>query len=288
MASLAVRLVAASLLLIPAVARAGEDDGEGDASGDEHDGAECGDLDYDGRCEGDVLAWCEDGELHTFDCATDGLACEWASEDVGHDCAPPNGGFGYPVGDATTAPAGGWVVTQVLGHWLDAGDFVGGHLAQDVALSEEETADAPVYAIGDGDVLYAGPNASSYVHVVLIRHDLPDGVYCSFYGHLGTVSVTEGQRVARGETIATVLDWTAHFGWPNSHLHYVVLSEELCLASDAADGALVCGYDETAAPAGVDDLEREPAAYTSLGDPCGDHAYPEAFLSPSQFIAARR
>ena len=179
----------------------------------------------------------------------------------------------------------------MLGHYLDAndceGDFEGGHLAEDVALSEDETANAPVLSIGDGEVLYAGSNASSYVNVVLVRHEMPGlGVVCSFYGHLGSVVVAEGQRVARGEMIATVLDWNAHFGWPNSHLHYVVLSQELCLASHAADGALVCGYDESRGDGGIETLDDEPATYTSVGDPCGDHAYPDAFLSPSRFIDA--
>jgi hypothetical protein len=66
----------------------------------------------------------------------------------------------------------------------------------------------------------------------------------------------------------------------------VLLSPELCAASDAAGGALVCGYDDTPGPNGIVDLDTEPASYTSVGDPCGDHQYPEAFWSPSQFIEA--
>jgi murein DD-endopeptidase MepM/ murein hydrolase activator NlpD len=259
--------------------------GEGGAGG-----ASCDDLGYEGSCDDDVLTWCEGGEAFAYDCADDGDLCAWASPELGYDCVR-QGGFGYPVGDGATAPAGGWTVTQVLGHYLDAtdfeGDFEGGHLAEDVALSEDETAHAPVFSIGDGEVLYAGPNASSYVNVVLVRHEVPAvGAVCSFYGHLGSVHVVAGQRVARGDTIASVLDWNAHFGWPNSHLHYVVLSEELCLASHAAGGALICGYDESRGDNGIETLDDEPPTYTSVGDPCGDHAYPEAFLSPSRFIDA--
>jgi murein DD-endopeptidase MepM/ murein hydrolase activator NlpD len=201
--------------------------------------------------------------------------------------APAGGGFGYPVGDLTTWPAGGWTVTQVLGHYLNWNGFEGGHLAQDVAADEATTANAPVHAIGDGEVLYAGSNTSSYVNVVLIRHELAGGeIVCSFYGHLGSVAVSEGQFVLRGEPIATILDWNAQFGYPNSHLHYVVLGADLCAASDAAGGALVCGYDDTAGPNGITELSNEPAVYTSVGDPCGDHNYPDAFRSPSQFIEA--
>lgn len=198
-------------------------------------------------------------------------------------------GFGYPVGDKSTSPAGGWVVTQVLGHYLDWNNFKGGHLAHDIASGDGEgaTANAPVYSVADGVVLYAGSNSSTYVNVVLIQHEVGNGeTICSFYGHLGSVTVSEGQTVARGDQVATVLDWYAHFGIANSHLHYVLLSPDLCAASDAAGGALICGYDNTAGPNGITDLSNEPAVYTSVGDPCGTQNYPNAFHSPTKFIDA--
>jgi murein DD-endopeptidase MepM/ murein hydrolase activator NlpD len=227
------------------------------------------------------------GSCDALDCP-DGPEDDDGTGSTGSTGAPVEAGFGYPVGDKTTAPAGGWVVTQVLGHYLNTGSFVGGHLAQDIAApTEGETANAPVHAIGDGTVLYAGSNTSTYVNVVLVEHDLGDeGTVCSFYGHLGSVAVGQGAVVKRGDTIATVLDWNAHFGAPNSHLHYVVLSADLCAASAAAGGALVCGYDDTPGPNGIETLADEPYAYTSVGDVCGDHNYPDAFMSPSQFIAA--
>jgi murein DD-endopeptidase MepM/ murein hydrolase activator NlpD len=250
---------------------------------------DCDEIGYQGVCDGDTLVWCENGTIMMADCAAVGEVCAWESDRIGNNCVPGRpvgGGFGYPVGDKTTWPAGGWTVTQVLGHYLNFGNFVGGHLAQDIAAGEAQTANAPVYSVADGEVLYAGPNTSTYVNVVLIRH-LADGQpICSFYGHLGSVTVAEGAIVARGDQIATVLDWNAQFGAQNSHLHYVLLSDALCSASDAAGGALVCGYDDTPGPNGIFDLDTEPAVYTSVGDPCGDHNYPDAFLSPSQFIEA--
>lgn len=269
---------------------AGLEGGGGSGSGAMGGGGSggCGDVTYEGACDGTTLVWCEDAELMTHDCAEDGEVCAYESAEVGYNCVSAGGGFGYPVGDKTTYPAGGWAVTQVLGHYLNWGGFVGGHLAQDIAAgSEAETANAPVYSVADGVVLYAGPNGSTYVNVVLIEHDLGDGqVICSFYGHLGSVAVSEGQVVARGDHIASVLDWQAQFGAANSHLHYVFLSQALCAASDAANGALICGYDDTSGPNGITDLSNEPAVYTSVGDVCGTHNYPEAFLSPSQFIEA--
>ena len=247
----------------------------------------CSNVTYAGFCNGDFLLWCEEGVLKAHDCAVDGRVCGYQNEAVGYNCLEQTGGFGYPVGDKTTYPAGGWTVTQVLGHYLNSGGFVGGHLAQDIASDEATTANAPVYSVADGLVLYAGANSSTYVNVVLIQHDLGKGEsICSFYGHLGTTTVTAGQTVHRGDPIATVLDWNATFGAPMSHLHYVLLSAELCAASDAANGALVCGYDNTSGPTGVTNLSNEPAVYTSVGDPCGDHNYPNAFYSPSQFIQA--
>lgn len=250
---------------------------------------DCATLGYTGTCDGDLLVWCEDDMIMMVDCAATGEVCAFENERIGYNCVPGptgRGAFGYPVGDLTTGPAGGWTVTQVLGHYLNFGSFVGGHLAQDIANGEDATANAPVHSVADGTVLYAGPNASSYVNVVLIEHDVDGTTVCSFYGHLGSVAVSDGDIVSRGDPIATVLDWQAEFGDANSHLHYVLLSADLCAVSDAANGASVCGYDATPGPNGIDGLDTEPATYTSVGDVCGNDQYPDAFLSPSQFIAA--
>lgn len=243
----------------------------------------CGDVDYTGYCDGTVLVWCEDESLKMVDCAADGRVCVFESEQIGYNCVvppDPGGGFGYPVGDKTSSPAGGWTVTQVLANYYP--ELGGGHLAHDIAVGEAQTANAPVYAVGDGVVRYAGPNASSYVHVVLIEHTYGAGdKICSFYGHLNAPNVGTGQMVSRGEQIATVLDQSG-----NSHLHYVMLGMQLCDASAAANGALICGYDGTSAFNGVTDLSNEPAVYTALPNVCGNEDYPDAFLSPSKFIDA--
>lgn len=241
----------------------------------------CGDVDYKGYCDGDVLVWCEDAMLKMVDCSADGRVCVYENDEIGFNCVQPPGvgGFGYPVGDKSTSPAGGWTVTQVLAHYYDA--YGGGHLAHDIAVGEAQTANAPVYSVADGVVRYAGPNASSYVHVVLIEHTYDGGTICSFYGHLNAPNVGTGQMVARGDQVATILDQSG-----NSHLHYVLLSKQLCDASAAAGGALVCGYDGTQGFNGVTDLSNEPAVYTALPNVCGNQNYPDAFLSPTKFIDA--
>jgi hypothetical protein len=48
----------------------------------------CGDVSYEGTCDGDVLSWCTDqAQLEVQDCAAAGLACR--SQGDGHACVPP-------------------------------------------------------------------------------------------------------------------------------------------------------------------------------------------------------
>ena len=202
------------------------------------------------------------------------------------------GVFGYPTGDRTTYPAGGggWFVSQPLGHWSNIYPFIGNHQAEDIRNSTSDaTTFQPVYSIGDGTVLYAGPNGSTYVNVVLIKHDLPGATpVCSFYGHIDALQVSKGQTVARGQQIARIMDWAAQIdGTKNSHLHYVILPWDLCQASASTSGALVCGYDN-----GVDDayhenmtIDDEPDTYQSISNACLDQNY-APFIAPSKFIRA--
>lgn len=73
-----------------------------------------------------------------------------------------------------------------------------------------------VYAVADGQVAFYDPAYASYPgRVVIVSHLLADGktIY-SMYAHLGTVSVTQGQLVARGQPIGTIL-----YQPGDSHLH---------------------------------------------------------------------
>ncbi|MBE7484108.1 MAG: M23 family metallopeptidase [Polyangiaceae bacterium] len=251
----------------------------------------CAGLDYTGKCEGSVLVWCEEGALKKVDCAADGRKCGWQDANVGYNClkpAPPPGslGFGYPVGDKTTYPAGGWMVSQVLGNYLYSPPFVGGHLAEDVFNPNGPSANQPVYSVADGTVAFAGTNSSSYKNVVMIKHDLGNGTkICSFYGHLWPPVVSTGQSVKRGQKIAEVMDWAYFYGNENSHLHYALVTEAVCNQALGGSGAL-CGYDQTSGPNGISDLTNEPATYTSAGDACGSHKHANGYIAPSKFIKA--
>jgi murein DD-endopeptidase MepM/ murein hydrolase activator NlpD len=81
----------------------------------------------------------------------------------------------------------------------------------------QDAAGTPLVAVADGMVAYYDPAYASYPgRVVILRHPLSDGrVIYSMYAHLGSVSVVQGQIVARGQPIGTVL-----YQAGDSHLHF--------------------------------------------------------------------
>jgi len=46
----------------------------------------CGEITWEGLCDGDVLFWCEDDELKKKDCSESGLECLWDEEGGDHAC----------------------------------------------------------------------------------------------------------------------------------------------------------------------------------------------------------
>lgn len=196
-------------------------------------------------------------------------------------------GFGFPVGDKSTPPAGGWMVWQMLGHYWSA--YGGRHLAQDVSVSGGVGAvNAPVYSVADGTVLYAKPNGSSYKNVLMIEHDVGDGTkVCSFYGHINPAIVGAGDKVVRGQQVATIKDWAecaSGGASSNTHLHYVLVTEALCQKAKAWNS--ICGYDnggDNGLPRS--DTSQEPYYYTAVNDDCGAYTVTDGFISPTKFIS---
>lgn len=74
---------------------------------------------------------------------------------------------------------------------------------------------SPVVAVADGIIVNAGPKGA-YGNAVIISHG--DG-YETLYGHLSRVSVTEGEKVCRGQQVGFVGS-TGHSTGP--HVHYEV------------------------------------------------------------------
>jgi murein DD-endopeptidase MepM/ murein hydrolase activator NlpD len=101
---------------------------------------------------------------------------------------------------------------QTENTWYNPGYW---HTGEDWYAQAGDTAGAAVYAIADGEVVYAGANYPGRVVIVQHAADL-----VSMYGHLDpALAVQVGRRVARGEQLGTVLrrgDTT-----PN-HLHFEV------------------------------------------------------------------
>ncbi|NVB39155.1 M23 family metallopeptidase [Pseudenhygromyxa sp. WMMC2535] len=232
------------------------------------------------NCEWNENGACNGQGTPTYDCE---VCCGGVDGGSTTTTGGGGGGFGYPVGDKTSYPAGGWQVWQVLGHYWSA--YSGRHLAQDIAAPGGGVAgiNAPVYAVADGVVRYAGSNGSSYKNVVLIEHDDGEGgSVCSFYGHVNPPIVSTGDQVVRGQQITSVRDWALCLDGgssTNTHMHYVLLSKTLCDVSAANSGGSICGYD-AGGPSDVDTLAEEPYYYTPMG--CG--YYQDGFISPTQFI----
>lgn len=220
---------------------------------------------------------CKGSGIITWDCKA---GC--CGPNIPNSGPPPGTGFGYPVGDKSTSPAGGggWAVWQVLGDYWD--DYGGAHLAEDIGKAG--AANAPVHSVADGVVLVASPNGSSYVNVVLIQHTLGDGSQvCSFYGHLASLSVSAGQTVSRGDKIATLLDQGN-----NSHLHYFIAPKPLCDHIASLSGAGACGYDGSNGVPGLghSDIVNEPASYSPMGSNNGCSLQGYTIFAPHKYIDA--
>lgn len=148
-------------------------------------------------------------------------------------------GFDAPVG----TPAERRTARLWPGDWVDANGYAAWyglygtstiHTGADFNLNVpafDADRGAPVYAIGSGTVTFAGQRAG-WGNVLVIRHDpyLAAGgqVVYSRYGHLDTITVSAGQRVARGDYVGTIGQDTRHGPF---HLHFDISGTEVLLHS---------------------------------------------------------
>ncbi len=87
--------------------------------------------------------------------------------------------------------------TRPLGNYTWMRGFTpGGHTGVDLAASIGD----PIYAAGDGTVVYSGWSDGGYGNVVVIAH----GSTFSLYGHMSRTGVRCGQQVSAGQVIGAV------------------------------------------------------------------------------------
>jgi murein DD-endopeptidase MepM/ murein hydrolase activator NlpD len=86
------------------------------------------------------------------------------------------------------------------------------HKGMDMAAHVGE----PVYAIADGEVIYAGDGLRGYGNVVILRHDRKTS---SLYAHNSELKVKQGDHVTKG-TLVALLGNTGHSTGP--HVHFEI------------------------------------------------------------------
>jgi murein DD-endopeptidase MepM/ murein hydrolase activator NlpD len=111
--------------------------------------------------------------------------------------------FAYPIGNRE-------VITEAKDKkddWYNATNFgETNHLGEDWNKNSGGNTDCgePVYAIGNGEIIYAKESGVGWGNVVIIEHTLPDGEKVeSLYGHLLEILKTEGE-VKKREQIGKV------------------------------------------------------------------------------------
>lgn len=123
--------------------------------------------------------------------------------------------WSYPIGLPDRTPGDGFFIRHgysTENTWYNPGYR---HTGEDWYALAGDTAGAGVYAVADGEVVYAGSNYPG--RVVIVRHA---GELYSMYGHLDPVlNVAVGDHVARGRQLGTVLRRGDDV--PN-HLHFEI------------------------------------------------------------------
>lgn len=134
---------------------------------------------------------------------------------------PTRAVFAQPAAPAFSAPIG--LPGQTLGDgflirhgyacentWFSPGWW---HTGEDFYRTDVDTARAGVYAVADGEIVFAG---SEYPGLVVIVQHAPD--LFSMYGHLDHALAVDRGPVTRGQLLGTVLARTD--GGAPSHLHF--------------------------------------------------------------------
>jgi murein DD-endopeptidase MepM/ murein hydrolase activator NlpD len=97
------------------------------------------------------------------------------------------------------------------------------HLGDDLNGIGGENSDLgdPIFAVGDGQVIFAGEAGPGWGNVIIVLHAYEENgtrkFVQSYYGHVETILVARKQNVRRGEQIATIGTANGRY-W--AHLHF--------------------------------------------------------------------
>ncbi|HMN10744.1 MAG TPA: M23 family metallopeptidase [Bellilinea sp.] len=141
--------------------------------------------------------------------------------------SPVADGFDSPVGTDEERASdkiwpGTWFDANGFGNWYTIGGVKNIHTGADLNNNVPHwDADrlAPVYAAASGVVTFSGIGSGTWGNMIIIRHDpLPDDtVVWSRYAHVQSPKVAAGDRVKRGQQIATIGNSEGRFPY---HLHF--------------------------------------------------------------------
>lgn len=147
---------------------------------------------------------------------TFGLAASYSHSRMHHSSAQsPGWSWSYPIGNPGEVPGDGFTMRH--GFATENTSFYPGgwHTGENYYALEGNSAGAEVYAVADGEIVYAGFDYPG--PVVIVRH--ADDLY-SMYGHLDDELAVESGPVRRGQLLGTVLFRTD--GRSPSHLHFEI------------------------------------------------------------------
>ena len=125
------------------------------------------------------------------------------------------------VADAFDFPVG---IPDGLHYYKARGFKADGHLGEDWNGGPGDSdLGLPVYAIGNGIVLFARDVQKGWGNVVILRHCYQENgvLRCvdSLYGHLNEIDVREGQLLKRGQQLGTIGN---NHGMYDAHLHFEI------------------------------------------------------------------